>query len=982
MASSIIKKDNYFKRLEPSFFSALALDLLGDVDREFTVAKPEKPFLFTSLLLCALLWLPLAAAAADFEALKSTNLGHDPQLIKKKFFNDDLEEVRLLLKEKSFAELSELPDSVLISLYSFSENGPQTSAGSPYSQSLEAPPDKTRWFNIEKASEALRALNDIEEAASEIRQNRVPWIKTNSPIKWAMTVTPTVGAAAIAYQITDSANAAASWALLSLSLSWFAPKPSVHYQNDAKIKSGLKQLEAIINSYSSEKSSHMPSTAEFRSTFRQILQRLSSQNLPGEESDYTFSFFPGFTRFKPTPHKLKLFDAYAKHSSSQMLASSASMSLIQADANLVKTLLEKISEIGPMDRRELVRQTQDSVKQIYERATAIRLTEEAEVEERRKASLAQSQSVLIDSEREEQPKSSEPESLIRNTSAEMFPSIRVKRPALPFPENKLILDARKALAKPKGNLVLVGMSGVGKTEFIKHFISQVHFGSFPEISKDTDFVEVNPLTLIGGTRYVGDLEARVRSLIERARGGKVVLVIDRFENLRGGGSGESSKRDVIDLLMPYVSDGSIRVLATGDRVGFHRVFENDETVMRAFSLVDLQEPKDEVLLEKIDNYVKQRTPLQLGQEELKYLAYLSEQFDPIGAQPAKSIRLIEELKTDLSLKNFDFKTPLTKALIDPIALSFYKVPPHEFDPSLRQPHFASFQDDFTSRVAGLDRVRDAIFQNYRRALTGTAEPNKPRGRVLLSGPRGLGKSTIPAAFAQAAGLPYKKVKMSEYGPTSHRSVDDLLREIFSLIRSNPFAVINFDEFEKARLDIQQGLLDFLENARISVPTKRAGDGASGQFVTANTRGLSVFLTTNAGKDYINQTAPEDFKQEDFEEALIQDGISEFVLDRLSGNIWPVHPPQTPDEFKKVLRPNLQRILNEFSANDRVVYSLADEEAFLDRVTAEFFTSESSFRPAVTHMSNQVGDAISDLKFQTPHLPSPCVLQLKAMKQAP
>jgi len=420
-------------------------------------------------------------------------------------------------------------------------------------------------------------------------------------------------------------------------------------------------------------------------------------------------------------------------------------------------------------------------------------------------------------------------------------------------------------------------------------------------------------------------------------------------------------------------------LATGDHVGFHRIFENDETVMRAFSIVDLEEPKDQVLLEKIENYVNQRTPIKMGREELEYIAHLSEQFDPIGAQPAKSVRLIEEIKTDLSLKNFDFNSPLTKSKIDPIALSFYKVPDHEFDPSLRQSHFLEFQEDFKSRVAGLDQVRNAVFQSYRRALTGTAEPNKPRGRILLSGPRGLGKSTIPAAFAEAAGLPYKKVKMSEYGLSSHRSVDDLLREIYLLIRTNPFAVINFDEFEKARLDIQQGLLDFLENSRISVPTKRSADGVSGQFVTANTRGLSVFLTTNAGKDYINSTAPEDFNQEKFEEALVKDGISEFVLDRLSGNIWPVSPPKNREEFKEVLRPNLKRIIGEFSANDRVMYSIADEDAFLDRIASEFFTTEASFRPAVTQMSNEVGDRISDLKFQNPQMSSPCVLHLKSLK---
>ena len=936
------------------------------------MAKPDHPVLLTTLLLFGLMGLPAASHADDFEALKSTSLGHDPQLIKRKFFNDDVQEVRRFLKDKSFEDLSQLPDSVLIALYSFAEAAPQ-------SPDTEDPENKSRWFNIEKASDALRSLSEIEDAASEIRQNRVPWLKTNAPLKWLVTVAPTAAAASIAYQLSDSANTAASWGLLTLSLSWFAPKPSTYYQNDARIKGGLVKLESIAHSFESQ---NVSSTPEFRSTFRGILQRLSSQNLPGEESDYTFSFFPSFARFKPTPQKLKVFDAYAKHSTSQMLASSASVAQIQADASLVKAYLEKARDIGPLDKRELVRQTQDAVNQAYERAIAIRLTEEAEAEERRRAAMANSQSVLIDPEREESPKIQESESLVRNTSADMFPSIRVKREALPFPEDKLILDARKALAKPKGNLVLVGLSGVGKTEFIKHFISQVNAGSFPEISKDTDFVEVNPLTLIGGTRYVGDLEARVRSLVERARGGKTVLVIDRFENLRGGGSGESSKRDVIDLLMPYISDGSIRVLATGDRVGFHRVFENDEMVMRAFSVVDLEEPKDEVLIQKIENYVNQRTPLKLGREEVRYLAYLSEQFDPIGAQPAKSIRLIEELKTDLGLKDFDFKTPLTKSLIDPIALSFYKVPPHEFDPSLRQPHFESFQNDFTARVAGLEHVRDALFQNYRRALTGTAEPNKPRGRVLLSGPRGLGKSTIPWAFAQAAGLPYKKVKMSEYGPSSHRSVDDLLREIFSLIRTNPFAVINFDEFEKARLDIQQGLLDFLENSRISVPTKRSGDGASGQFVTANTRGLSVFLTTNAGKDYINATAPGDFSQEEFEEVLVKDGISEFVLDRLSGNIWPVFPPKNRQEFKEVLRPNLKRILDEFSANDRVTYSIADEEAFLDRVAEEFFTEAASFRPAVTFLSNQVGDQISDIKFQQPELPTSCVLKLRTLKVAP
>ena len=117
------------------------------------MAKPDHPVLLTTLLLFGLLGFPAASHAADFEALKSTSLGHDPQLIKRKFFNDDVQEVRRFLKDRSFEDLSQLPDSVLIALYSFAEAAPQ-------SPDTEDPQNKVRWFNIEKASDALRETRE------------------------------------------------------------------------------------------------------------------------------------------------------------------------------------------------------------------------------------------------------------------------------------------------------------------------------------------------------------------------------------------------------------------------------------------------------------------------------------------------------------------------------------------------------------------------------------------------------------------------------------------------------------------------------------------------------------------------------------------------------------------------------------------------------------------------------------------------------
>ncbi len=167
------------------------------------------------------------------------------------------------------------------------------------------------------------------------------------------------------------------------------------------------------------------------------------------------------------------------------------------------------------------------------------------------------------------------------------------------------------------------------------------------------------------------------------------------------------------------------------------------------------------------------------------------------------------------------------------------------------------EDRLSARVVGQDEAVGLVASAVRRARSGLKDPRRPIGSFLFLGPTGVGKTELARALAQflfddeAAMV---RLDMSEY--MEKHSVARMIGAppgyvgyeeggaLTEAVRRKPYAVILFDEIEKAHPDVFNILLQVLEDGRLT----------DGQGRTVDFRNAVAILTSNVGSHWIQELA--------------------------------------------------------------------------------------------------------------------------------
>jgi len=166
------------------------------------------------------------------------------------------------------------------------------------------------------------------------------------------------------------------------------------------------------------------------------------------------------------------------------------------------------------------------------------------------------------------------------------------------------------------------------------------------------------------------------------------------------------------------------------------------------------------------------------------------------------------------------------------------------------------------RVVGQDEAVRLVADAIRRSRSGLSDPNRPYGSFLFLGPTGVGKTELCkalAAFLFDSEEHLVRIDMSEY--MEKHSVSRLIGappgyvgydeggQLTEQVRRKPYAVILFDEVEKAHPDVFNALLQVLDEGRLT----------DGQGRTVDFKNTVLVMTSNLGSQMIQSMAGSDYQ---------------------------------------------------------------------------------------------------------------------------
>ncbi len=200
--------------------------------------------------------------------------------------------------------------------------------------------------------------------------------------------------------------------------------------------------------------------------------------------------------------------------------------------------------------------------------------------------------------------------------------------------------------KTKNNPVLIGDPGVGKTAIVEGLAQRIARGDIPENLRDCFIYAIDMGSIVAGTKYRGDFEARMKAVLNdvKTSEGQVLLFMDELHTVIGAGSAEGSV-DAGNMLKPMLARGELHMIGATTVDEYRRYVEKDAAFERRFQPVLVDEPSVEdtiSILRGLREGFEVFHGVQLQDAALVMAAQLAHRYITDRRLPDKAIDLIDE----------------------------------------------------------------------------------------------------------------------------------------------------------------------------------------------------------------------------------------------------------------------------------------------------------------------------------------------------
>jgi len=383
-----------------------------------------------------------------------------------------------------------------------------------------------------------------------------------------------------------------------------------------------------------------------------------------------------------------------------------------------------------------------------------------------------------------------------------------------------ILSRRK-----KNNPVLIGEPGVGKTAIIEGLALKINDKTVPRILWGQRVVALDLAGLVAGTKYRGQFEERMRTLMmELESASDVIVFIDELHTLVGAG-GATGSLDAANMFKPALARGDIQIVGATTLNEFRKYIEKDGALERRFQKVLVNPPSIDDTI-NILNGIKEKYEIhhqvKLNKKAILACVKLSDRYITDKYLPDKAIDVMDEVGSRIHISNINVPEEILKLEKQVILIRKKKeevIAKQKFEkaaelrdkerkladklsklqlewhqkeevnrPEITEDDVADVVSMITGiplqkvaesesekllnlasilkkEIIGQDEAIEKLTQAILRARAGLKNPNHPIGSFIFLGPTGVGKTELAKVLAHELFTNDEaliKIDMSEY----------------------------------------------------------------------------------------------------------------------------------------------------------------------------------------------------------------------------
>ena len=508
-----------------------------------------------------------------------------------------------------------------------------------------------------------------------------------------------------------------------------------------------------------------------------------------------------------------------------------------------------------------------------------------------------------------------------------------------------ILSRRK-----KNNPILIGEPGVGKSAIVEGLALRIIQKKVSRILFDKRVVALDMTAVVAGTKYRGQFEERIRSILnELQRNPNVILFIDEIHTIVGAGSAAGSM-DAANMLKPALARGEIQCIGATTLDEYRKNIEKDGALERRFQKV-MVEPTTAgetlQILRNIKAKYEDHHNVYYPDEALEACVKLTDRYITDRNFPDKAIDALDEAGSRVHLTNINVpkeieeqeklieeakskKNEAVKSQNFELAASFRDKEKElssqldemkkEWEANLKENRqtvdaeeianvismmsgipvqrmaqaegikLAGMKEDLQSKVIAQDTAIEKLVKAILRSRVGLKDPNKPIGTFMFLGPTGVGKTHLAKELAKymfGSSDALIRIDMSEY------------QEKFSVTRliGAPPGYVGYDEGGQLTEAVRRKpysvvLFDEIEKAHPDVFNTLLQVLDDGRLTdnkgrVVNFKNTIIIMTSNASREMLKKTFRPEF------------------LNRIDDII--TFQPLTKDQIAKVVELQMNRV---------------------------------------------------------------------------